>query len=181
MTTSHRNLLPSHMLAQSLPYQQYFAFAEAYLDSAQRLCSVLARSTRSATFERGAVVLYLTQHALELFYKGAILRREPSERLSHGLQQLRRRYLALYPAKRFHIPAVFATSYEHLTIQQIAQAQGLEPPLDQLYRYPEDKKGSPWRALLSFEASSFSRELAALWDGFSRAQAEISNSFGSEP
>lgn len=173
MSTSRWNQLPSHKLAQLPPHQQYFAFAEAYLDSAQRLCGVLARSTRRATFERGAVVLYLTQHALELFYKGAILRKEPTKRFSHGLQQLRCRYQALYPAKRFHMPAVFSTSYEHLTKQQVSQVQGLEPPLDQLHRYPEDKKGSRWNGLFSFEASSFSRELATLREGMGRAQAAI--------
>ena len=156
------NSLPAHKLAQLPIYQQYFAYANAYFDSAARLCKTLARSTRKASFERGAVVLYLAQHGLELFYKGAILKKAPRERSSHGLPQLQNRYKAIYPAKRYHVKELFRVSYEGLTKAQISQVQGSEPPTDQLYRYPEDKTGKPWQGLFTFEASSFSRELSGL-------------------
>jgi len=173
MTPPRWNLLPSAKLSQLTLHEQYFAFSGAYLDSAEKLCRILARSTKTATFERGAVVLYLTQHALELFYKGAILRKAPTEKYSHGLDQLQRRYKILYPAKRFSIRKLFGASYEGLTEEQIAQVQGLEPPIDQLYRYPEDKQGKPWNALLAFEAASFTRELAVLREEFINARRQI--------
>jgi hypothetical protein len=174
MSPHRPNKLLSHKLTQLPPPQQYFAYAEAYLDSAQRLCGVLARSTRKATFERSAVVLYLTHHALELFYKGAILKKAPTEhRPDHDLQKLRKRYRALYPANRLDIPAIFVTSYNGLTKQQIAQLQGLEPPLDQLYRYPEDNKGKPWSALLAFDPLSFSQDLRELRASISKAHEQI--------
>lgn len=167
------NLLPSERLAGLSLHEQYFAYSDAYLDSAERLCRVLARSTRKATFERGAVVLYLAQHALELFYKGAILREFPGERHSHGVAQLRRRYASIYKGKRFEIREVFGTSYEGLTSEEVAQVQGLEPPVDQLYRYPEDKKGKPWKGLFAFEASSFSYELSILREDIACARKHI--------
>ena len=167
------NLLPSHKLTQLPVHQQYFAYAEAYLDSAKRLCAVLARSRRKATFERGSVVLYLTQHAMELFYKGAILKSAPTERFSHGLPQLQNRYKTLYPAKKYQVRELFRVSYEGLTKDQIAQVQGLEPPTDQLYRYPEDKKGKPWSGLHAFEATSDLKELSGLHEEIRLAQAHI--------
>ena len=58
--------------SKGIPFK-FLAFCDAYLDSAERLCKVLKRSTRKATYERGAVVLYLTFHSVELFFKACIL------------------------------------------------------------------------------------------------------------
>jgi len=167
------NLLPASRL-EALPREQrYFEYSEAYLDSATRLCKVLARSTRKADFQRGAVVLYLVQHALELFYKGAILRKAPKERLVHGVPALRARYLKLYPAKGFLIQSTFVPSYANLTTAEIAQVRGSEPPSDQIFRYPEDKEGTPWQGLFAFEATSFVGEISALKNDFARVRAAI--------
>ncbi len=70
---------------KNLP-EQFFLFSEAYLDSAKRLCVVLKRSTKKASYQRGCVVIYLTFHATELFLKGAILAKCPKEKLSHDIQ-----------------------------------------------------------------------------------------------
>ncbi len=45
---------------------QFSVFSDAYLDSAIRLCTVLARSAKKATYVRGSEVLYLTFHAAAL-------------------------------------------------------------------------------------------------------------------
>ena len=173
MPSQRWNLLPAQKLTALPIHQQYFAYAEAYLDSAARLCTTLARSSRKASFERGAVVLYLTQHGLELFYKGAILKSAPKERFSHGLLHLQNRYKTLYPAKRYNVKELFRASYEGLTKAQISQVQGLEPPVDQLFRYPEDKTGNSWQGLFAFEASSFRRELHSLLEQVQSARKHI--------
>lgn len=167
------NLVPDSRLAPLSRDQRYFEYAEAYLDSAARLCAVLARSTRKANFQRGAVVLYLVQHALELFYKGAVIRKAPKERLVHGIPLLRTRYLNLYPGKAFLIQPTFVPSYENLTKDQIEQVKGSEPPGDQIFRYPETKGGTPWEGLFAFEASSFYREITALKNDFTRVRQAI--------
>ena len=173
MPPARWNLVPASHLASLPRDQRYFEYAEAYLDSAARLCKVLARSTRKANFQRGAVVLYLVQHALELFYKGAIVRKAPKERLVHGVPVLRARYLKLYPGKAFLIQPTFVPSYDNLTRDQIEQVKGSEPPGDQIFRYPEDKDGTPWEGLFAFEASSFVREISALKNDFARVLAAI--------
>jgi len=173
MSQSRWNMVLPDKLEKLPVHSQYFEYAEAYLDSAQRLCATLARSTRKATFQRGAVVLYLVQHALELFYKGAIFRAKPKERLSHGVEKLSARYLALYPGKDFYVRPWFVPSYEGLTKEQTAEVKKRQPPADQLFRYPEDKAGSPWEGLYGFEASSCLREIQALVLEFNRARDKI--------
>ena len=173
MPTKRWNSLPSESLTELPVHQQYLAYADAYLDSADRLCRILAVSYRKASFQRGAVVLYMVQHALELFYKGAILRKKPAERLSHGVSKLRARYLSLYPSKECHVRATFVSSYENLTKEEREYAMRHQPPGDQLFRYPEDKTGNPWSGLYTFEASSFCKEIAGLKSEFASARAKI--------
>ena len=45
---------------------QFLVFSEA-LTSAARLCAVLAASPAESTYPRGAVVLFLAFHGIELF------------------------------------------------------------------------------------------------------------------
>jgi len=166
--------LVTHDKLDRLPvHLKYLEYAEAYLDSAQRLCSTLSRSTRKTTFQRGAVVLYLAQHALELFYKGAILKAKPKERFSHGVTTLRARYDSLYPGKAYFVRPLFVSSYSGLTKEQVAQAKRSQAPADQLFRYPEDKNGTPWEGLYAFEAVSCLREIDALILGFKRVKAKL--------
>ena len=77
--------------SMSVP-QQFIAFADAYLDSAERLCKVLKISTRKANYERGAVVLYLTFHSVELFLNAAILAKSPNEKLHHNKEHYNNEY-----------------------------------------------------------------------------------------
>jgi hypothetical protein len=170
MNRKHWNLLTPSRLTSLPESQQYAAYAVAYLDSAERLCSVLARSSRKATFERGAVVIYLMSHAVELFLKGAILRKAPNEHFSHGLEHLRNRYAALYPAKRYQFTKPpFEVSYpEKMSAQEIAAAKKDGPPVDQLYRYPQDKDGKPWAGAFGFEANSCLKEVRMLQSDFAR-------------
>lgn len=167
------NFLTCNLVRSLQPPEQFAAYALAYLDSAQRLCTTLAVSHKRATFERGAVVLYLTAHAVELFLKGAILRKAPTERFSHDLEHLHNRYVALYPARRFWLTKEpFKTEYFGMDKAEIAKAKQCQPAVDQLYRYPEDKSGKPWIALLGFEASSYAKELTVLRADFERLLSE---------
>ena len=163
------NLLTCNALRSLPPPEQFASYALAYLDSAQRLCTILAVSSKRATFERGSVVLYLTVHAVELFLKAAILRKAPAERFSHDLEHLHNRYKSLYPAKRFQLSKEpFKTEYLGMSGAEIREAKQAQPAVDQLYRYPEDKDGKPWIALLGFEANSYAKELAILRSDFER-------------
>ena len=162
------NLLGSHKVDGLPPHAQFAAYAEAYLDSAERLCRVLARSHKQATFERGVVVLFMASHAFELFLKGAILRRSPNERFGHDLDHLHKRYKALFSAKRFHLPNPFQTSYGSLSKKEISAAKVQQPDNSELFRYPRDKKYQSWGGVHGFEATSFLGVLSAVRADFTR-------------
>ena len=135
----------------------------AYLDSAQRLGSLLARSHRTATYERGAVVLFLAAHAVELFLKGAIVRKSPNERFSHDLRHLIRRYHALYPGRKFRLEIPFSTELPSgTTAEEKRRIKELTAPPGELYRYPINKAYKPWPGAYGIEPNSLSRELAEL-------------------
>jgi len=87
MNSEKFNLLTTEHLASLAPCDQYAAYASAYLQSAQILCATLVRSHQEATYEKGNVALYLAAHAIELFLKGAIMRKAPDEKLGHDLEQ----------------------------------------------------------------------------------------------
>ncbi len=162
------NLLTSDSVAILAPSAQYAAYATAYLDSADRLCRVLARSTRKATFERASVIMFLAAHAVELFLKGAIVRQSPSEKFGHNLEHLHNRYKSLFPGKRFELCIPFETSYGKLSAKEIAALKRSEPHESERFRYPGNERSFPWNGLYGFEPTSFLNDLSALREDFDR-------------
>lgn len=149
---------------------QFLAFAEAYLDSAYRLCNILKRSTKKRTYPRGAVVLYLAFHSVELFLKAAILKKSPSEGLSHDIKQLSNRYRALYPGKKYQLEIPFGTEYLGF---EPPEKLPTPPPQDQTNRYPIDKKYKEWEGAYGFVPESFLSTLENLKTDFDRIKREI--------
>lgn len=173
MSQKHWNLLLSDQLSGKSVPEQYAAYAVAYLDSAERLCALLSRSFRKASYERGTVVLYLAMHAVELFLKGAVLRKAPNEKFGHDVQHIYNRYKALYPGKKYHFDLSFTRNYQGVSRSEALNAKKLFPPIDQLFRYPQDKSNKPWPGLYAFEANSFVAELRELGENFKRIHKEL--------
>ena len=169
-------LVDSEVLSMSTP-EQFMVFSDAYMDSACRLCAILSRSTKKATYARGTVVLYLAFHATELFLKGAILHKSPNENIgsTHNIEELFNRYTRLYPKKEFSFELLFKSNepdYSELE-PDLVKALKLEinelrkkNPDDQRYRYPKNKKGESWNGVHGFEASSFLVEIKQLREEF---------------
>ena len=145
MNTPHPwHLLTNNQLRLRLPPQQFASLAFAYLDSAQDLCNYLANNRESATFERGAEVLYLSAHAIELFLKGAIIRKVPTELFGHDLEHIYSRYKALFPAKRFAFTSMpFTTEYLGMSKLKTSEVKRKQPDPGEIYRYAMDKTGEP--------------------------------------
>ena len=161
-----RMVTESDLASFSVP-RQFLSFSDAYLDSASRLCTVLKRSPRKSNYARSSVVLYLTFHAIELFLKGAILERNPKEKLkNHDLQILSSRYSNLYRGRKYEFLAPFI-SREKIDLSEIFDPEIIEEvkvyieesekknPLDQRHRYPRNLEGQPWRGSVGFEPGSF--------------------------
>ncbi len=147
---------------------QFLAFSEAYLYSAARLCSALAASPTESTYPRGAVILSLSFHGIELFLKAAILEKVPNEqfggKVGHDLEELGKRYANLYPGKKFSFEIPFRTEETDLVNPDPIVVEELKrsiaehkraTPADQLNRYPRDIEGKPWDGIYAFEPNSF--------------------------
>jgi hypothetical protein len=155
-----------------MPFQ-FMAFAEAYLDSAARLCKLLCRSARKCSYPRGAVVLFLTYHAVELFLKAAILHKYPAEVLHHNIEQLHNRYQTFYPEKRYKFDVPFKTEHLGFEPSEIAEKKRSTPPKDQINRYPSNKKGEAWSGVFGFEPDLFLSLIDRLQGDFARLKGEI--------
>lgn len=178
------NMLVDSEVAPLCIPMQFSAFSDAYLDSAIRLCTVLSRSTKKATYVRGSVVLYLAFHATELFLKGAILKKVPKENVgtTHNIGTLNNRYKNLYPGKKYRFNLLFTSeepdfsNIEPDKVKEykiiIAEIEKVNPP-DQKYRYPQNKKGQPWHGANGFEPSSFLREIKQLREQFKNISKHI--------
>ena len=178
-------LVDSEVLSLSVP-EQYFAFSEAYIDSACRLCTVLARSSNKATYARGSVVLYLSFHATELFLKGAILYKSPQNNIesTHNIEKLYNRYLKIYTKKKYKFKLLFKSNEPDFSgiepdlIKQLKleiKKLNKNNPSDQRYRYPQNTKGALWQGIQGFEASSFLLEIKQLREELNAISKQISN------
>lgn len=172
---------------QRLPIPaQFFAFAEANIESAEILCANLCANDAGVSYAHGAVILSLTFHSCELFLKGAILHKEPVEQFSgntgHNLDHLSKRYTNLFPGKKWELDLPFrrdATDLngldprivEELKTSLLVREKAI--PADQFLRYPTDIDGQPWDRLSGFEANSFLREIARIKCEFERLKRGI--------
>ena len=152
---------------------QFLAFSEAYLDSANRLCKILKLSTRKRSYPRGAVVQFLTFHAVELFLKAAILQKYPKEGLHHNIEHLSNRYQTLYSGKRFNFDIPFKTEFIGFEPSEIKERKPALPSQDQVNRYPINKKFEVWEGAFAFKPESFLLVIEKLQTDIDRLKSEI--------
>jgi len=149
------------------------SFSDAYLDSASRLCIVLKRSPRKSNYSRGAVVMQLMVHAIELFLKGTILEKDPHAQIGHhDIQALSKQYKNLYKEKKYTFHAPF--TWDELGLNEIYGPEKVQNvkrfikeskrrnPLGQHHRYPGNLEGQPWDSIIGFEPGSCLVEIKAL-------------------
>lgn len=156
------------------PSLQFLDFSEAYLHAAAGLCIVLAEFPSELSYPRGAVVLSLTFHGIELFFKAAILEKAPTHQFGgkagHDLELLGKKYEKLYPGTQFTFDIPFRTEeidladtdpsvIEELKIKKIAEHKRTTPT-DQLYRYPRGTGGKQWSDIYAFEPKLFTADMA---------------------
>jgi len=167
---------------------QFLAFSEAYLEAAGQLCGALAASLAESTYPKGAVVMSITFHGIELFLKAAILEKAPNEQFSgnvgHDLDHLHKRYANLYPGNKhaFEVPfrdeEVVLVNPDPRILEELKlriAEHKRATPADQLHRYPRDTGGNPWEGLYSFEASSFAGVIGQVQEDITRLKELIFN------
>jgi len=167
-------------IQQQPVHEQLFAFAHAYLDSSETLCTTLCAEIDKAGYAHGAVVMSLAFHSLELFFKGGILKTHPEEqfggKIGHDLDSLSRRYFKLYPKKEFLFEVPFRSQFpdvvggmatdELAALRIYVEDCKKRSPEDQRHRYPTGVDGKTWDGAFGFEPSSFLvtlKELQAIY------------------
>lgn len=162
---------------------QLFAFADAYLDSAEVVSERLCEKHEGTTYANGAVAMSLVFHSLELFFKAGILRLHPEAqfrgRSGHDLDALSRRFFKLYPKKEFQFEVPFRRELPEIdggiggeelaALRAFIAERERDVPEDQRHRYPIDVDGKPWRkANFGFEPNLFLSTLRELRDVYAR-------------
>ena len=153
-------------------YEQLFAFSYSYLGAAQVLCHQAVERTHERDWPGGAVILMNSAHAVELFLKAALLRRENNlDVWSHGhnIHTLAIEYGRLFPEPELAWDVPFRTAQpEDLSPdqQRVFREGTAQPSIE--FRYPVNKQGYPWLTLHGFEPNSFQRELVRLENDFDR-------------
>jgi hypothetical protein len=119
--------------------------------------------------------MFLAQHSVELFLKGAILAKEKKQKLNqHDLEYLYSRFRTLYDEPQFSWSLPFGTLYPGLTEAEIAEARKRAPQRDQVYRYPADSGMKDWAGIFAFEPRSFREMLRRLDRDMRRIEKAIS-------
>lgn len=181
-------LTQSEIWQLSVP-ERLFSYADAYRRASTVLCQKMKEDSVSFTWPNAAVVLMLAAHALELFLKGALLKKNPTLNVwshRHNLDRLKEEYKANFqdPMFKWDIPFTCQLTPEEwiagmmelnpgLTEEDLRGVKPIPPPPSIMYRYPVDQAGKEWRGLYGFEPHSFSILLSQLEFDFERIKSQI--------
>lgn len=160
-------------------YEQLFAFAYAYMSAAHVLCAKAIERAEDRDWSAGAVVLMNASHAVELFLKAALLKRDESIdvwRFGHDIATLAEEYEKQYPEPEcgWDIPFRQLQPDGLSAVQLKIYRDGVAPPSIE-FRYPVTKQGQSWITLHGFEPHSFARDLKRIEEDFDRIYAARPN------
>ena len=149
--------------------QRFVLYAHAYLNSALLSCEQMAADEAQGTWPNATVVLMLAAHSVELFLKGAILRRETHAKVGdHRIVLLTEKYQQLYPEPAFEFDVPFRTEYPSISEAEIQALKKTEPVPSILFQYPVRKPGVEWQGIHAFEVDGFLGILSNLRSSYER-------------
>ncbi len=134
----------------------------------------MLENEKSQNWPSASVALMLGAHSLELFLKGAILRKEPKAIAPHHrLWDLYEQYLKIYPAPCFFFDPPFKTEFLGFSEGEIEIFKKKQPIPSIVYRYPVDKPGEEWKSGHAFEPRGFLNMLSKLRTDYERIESAI--------
>ena len=86
--------------------KRFFEFAESYLNTSIAQCENIINKKSDNTWSNANPVLFLGAHSIELFFKGAILKKNGSFEKYHSIQKLEETYNTLYDDE-YHFDCIF--------------------------------------------------------------------------
>ena len=143
--------------------QLLFRLAIAYSDASHHVVRSMLAGELPATFPLAQTAHFLFDHAVELFLKGAILKRTDNIEKTHHLQPLYGRYRNLYPNKKFEFTG------------RIRDAVISNPnsPHSEFPRYPVDTEGNIWQGHNAYTLETWATETQCLCNDLKRLIPEI--------
>ncbi|WP_141674177.1 hypothetical protein [Dissulfuribacter thermophilus] len=166
------------LLKLSIP-DRYFKYSKAYGSAAKILAERIVKDKDQATWPNAAVILMLTAHSVELFLKGAILKKDSKADRKirhHHIESLYEMYCEIYKDEKYSFNLPFKTEYLGMSQAEIDvlkknrnkknRNKYSEPSV--LYRYPTASGESEWEGVYAFEASSFFSKICQLLEDIHR-------------
>lgn len=149
--------------------------ALGYLESGKLMCVHLGDHPAEMTWPRGSVVCFCYRHAVELFLKACILRREPIEKCDHDIGKLRKQYDRLYSRAEFDFRTLYDLSLEDIeeALGERAGIEDFERKPDQVFRYLADKQGRSPRGHYMFAPGMYLSMLEQLEKDIQRIWGRI--------
>ena len=152
--------------------------ANAYLDSAERLCAKLIDDDLDRSAYHYRVPLHLTFLGLELFYKAGICAAGRQYPRHHDLAKLRILYAEVMPEVPLPIPSYFEKQIrESLDLFEELPTADLQWHFARL-RYTSDRSGKRFPKHEFADLKEFQKELDALTWATQRAHFKLLRQFG---
>lgn len=181
-------LVHSDMRQLSVP-DQLLSYADSYRTASAVLCQKMIDDAVFCTWPNGAVVLMLAAHAVELFLKGVLIKRNHDVDVwshGHNIDSLSEEYRNKFPDQSFAWDIPFASTCTEsewiafmrdvnpsLSVDEVKQLRSNTPHPSICYRYPVDRGGEEWRGLYGFEPHSFRMLLSQVESDFARIKSQL--------
>ncbi len=164
---------------------QFFSYADAFLSGSTLLCRKVESDDTFHTWPHASMVLMLAAHSVELFLKGALLKRKVEIWRTHDINRLAGKYRETFPETTLGWDIPFANPLSQTEL--IAEMKELWPETDEaklksfitttphpsiLYRYPVNDKAE-WRGGYGFTPTEFLSTLDQIDHDFKRLRAEL--------
>lgn len=143
--------------------QLFFRLAIAYADSSRILFAAMIDDSSRRTFAHAQAAHFLFEHALELFFKGALLKKTGQYDNTHHLDQLQSRYRKEYPKKLFALSGRIEETVKH----------DPQAPKSEYPRYPVDQNGNVWTGYNAYSIDVWKQEIDHLRSDLARLVALI--------
>lgn len=173
------------MNSQEVP-DQLLNYADAYRSASVLLCRKVESDNTSYTWPHASVVMMLASHAVELFLKGALLKRKIKISGTHNIQKLAEKYRETFqdaafaweipfanPLSETELIAQMKQSWPDIDVAELKKSIAATPDPSILYRYPVSKDGKEWRGLYGFTPAGFLPRLNQLELDFKRLKSEL--------
>jgi hypothetical protein len=153
-------------------HEQLFEFAFAYLNASQLICNNMVENRELRNWAFSSVVLFNAAHAIELFLKAALLRKNTELDLSdfgHNIDKLAEEYETQFTEEelQWNIPFRFALPIANSKEEKdFFKTHIAHPSIEN--RYPFHSVGNQWIINKGFEPFSFVQELDVLQSDFHR-------------